>query len=79
MEAGKNMNDYYIAQLTELLTGYGEIFSVWLDGACGEGPNGKKQVYDWERYYACVRNYQQMPASASADRISDGAEMKPAM
>ena len=56
--SGKEYDDYYIAQLTELLTGYGEIFSVWLDGACGEGPNGKKQVYDWERYYACVRNYQ---------------------
>ena len=37
---------------------YGTGFSVWLDGACGEGPNGKKQVYDWERYYACVRKYQ---------------------
>ena len=56
--SGKEYDDYYIAQLTELLTGYGEIFSVWLDGACGEGPNGKKQVYDWERYYACVRKYQ---------------------
>lgn len=56
--SGKEYNDYYISQLTELLTGYGDIFSVWLDGACGEGPNGKKQVYDWERYYACVRKYQ---------------------
>lgn len=55
---GKEYDDYYISQLTELLTGYGEIFSVWLDGACGEGPNGKKQVYDWERYYDCVRKYQ---------------------
>ncbi len=55
---GKEYDDYYLAQLTELLTGYGEIFSVWLDGACGEGPNGKKQVYDWERYYAYVRKYQ---------------------
>ncbi len=55
---GKEYDDYYLSQLTELLTGYGEIFSVWLDGACGEGPNGKKQVYDWARYYACVRKYQ---------------------
>lgn len=55
---GKEYDDYYLAQLTELLTGYGEIFSVWLDGACGEGPNGKKQIYDWQRYYACVRKYQ---------------------
>lgn len=45
-------------QLTELLTNYGEIFTVWLDGACGEGQNGKKQVYDWERYYEVVRRLQ---------------------
>lgn len=56
--SGKEYDDFYVAQLTELLTGYGDIFCVWLDGACGEGPNGKKQVYDWERYYACVRKYQ---------------------
>lgn len=51
-------NDYYCAQLTELLTGYGDIFMVWLDGACGEGPNGKKQVYDFPRYRELVRKYQ---------------------
>ena len=51
-------NDYFCNQLTELLTNYGEIFSVWFDGACGEGPNGKRQVYDWERYYALIRRLQ---------------------
>ena len=29
-----------------------------MDGACGEGPNGRKQVYDWDRYYAKVRDLQ---------------------
>ena len=42
----------------EVLTGYGPVFSVWFDGACGEGPNGKKQYYDWERYYAKIRELQ---------------------
>ncbi len=56
--SGKEYDDYFVAQLTELLTGYGEIFAVWFDGACGEGPNGKKQVYDWERYYETVRSLQ---------------------
>jgi len=51
-------NDYYCNQLTELLTEYGELFEVWFDGACGEGPNGKKQVYDFERYIALIRKYQ---------------------
>ena len=55
---GREYDDYFVAQLTELLTGYGDIFTVWFDGACGEGPNGKRQVYDWERYYATVRKYQ---------------------
>lgn len=36
-------NDFYANQLTELLTGYGEVFHVWFDGSCGEGPDGKKQ------------------------------------
>jgi alpha-L-fucosidase len=51
-------NEYYRNQLTELLTGYGPIAEVWFDGACGEGPNGKRQEYDWESYRAVVRKYQ---------------------
>ena len=55
---GKPYDDYFVHQLEELLTGYGDIFSVWLDGACGEGSNGKKQYYDWERYYSVIRKLQ---------------------
>ncbi len=55
---GKPYDDYFVMQLTELCTRYGELFCVWLDGACGEGPNGKKQRYDWDRYYATVRALQ---------------------
>jgi alpha-L-fucosidase len=51
-------NDFFIKQLTELLTQYGPVAEVWFDGACGEGPNGKKQIYDWERYYKTVRDLQ---------------------
>ena len=51
-------NDLYCEQLTELLTHYGEITEVWFDGANGEGPNGKKQVYDWPRFWALVRRLQ---------------------
>jgi alpha-L-fucosidase len=56
--SGAAYDDFYVAQLTELLTRYGPVFSVWLDGANGEGPNGKRQVYDWERYFAVVRELQ---------------------
>lgn len=55
---GKAYDDFFVGQLTELLTNYGDVFSVWFDGACGEGPNGKKQYYDWERYYAVIRELQ---------------------
>ncbi|MDI4648951.1 alpha-L-fucosidase [Cohnella hashimotonis] len=51
-------NAYFLNQLRELLTGYGEVFCVWFDGACGEGPNGKRQVYDWDAYYALIRELQ---------------------
>jgi alpha-L-fucosidase len=51
-------NDYYCNQLTELLTQYGDIFCIWFDNACGEGPNGKRQEYDFERYIKLVRKYQ---------------------
>lgn len=51
-------NDYFVNQLTELLTQYGRVDEVWFDGACGEGPNGKKQVYDFKRYYEVIRRLQ---------------------
>lgn len=51
-------NDMFVAQLTELLTNYGKIDEVWFDGACGEGPNGKKQVYDWPRFREVITKLQ---------------------
>ena len=50
-------NDFFVSQLTELCENYGDIFCFWFDGACGEGKNGKKQVYDWDRYYSVIRKH----------------------
>lgn len=51
-------NDFFCNQLTELCINYGEIFCFWFDGACGEGENGKKQNYDWNRYFEIIRRLQ---------------------
>jgi alpha-L-fucosidase len=44
--------------LESALTQYGEIFEQWFDGANGEGPNGKRQVYDWPLFNNTVHRLQ---------------------
>ena len=52
-------NDVYVKTLESVHDGrYGEIFEQWFDGACGEGPNGKRQVYDWPKFHETVLKLQ---------------------
>lgn len=48
-------NDVFVNMMKEIFTNYGPIWELWWDGANGEGPNGKKQVYDWTRFKKTVR------------------------
>lgn len=48
-------NEVYVNTMTELITRYGPFFEFWWDGANGEGPNGKKQVYDFRKFENTMR------------------------
>ena len=51
-------NAVFVRMLEEVLGHYGPIFEVWFDGANGEGPNGRKQEYDWPLFVETVRRLQ---------------------
>lgn len=51
-------NEVFRQTLESALGNYGPVFEQWFDGACGEGPNGKRQVYDWNLYHETVYKHQ---------------------
>ncbi len=48
-------NDVFVKMMKEVVTRYGPLFEFWWDGANGEGPNGKKQIYDWHQFEQIIR------------------------
>ena len=48
-------NTYYLNQLYELLTQYGPVEEVWLDGA---NPTDRTQNYDWVDWFAMIHTLQ---------------------
>lgn len=52
-------NEYFKAQLREVLTDYGPVFEVWWDGANGDRNDPRKfQEYDWKGFLEVVRELQ---------------------
>lgn len=51
-------NDVFVQTLEHALGSYGHVFEQWFDRACGEGPNGRQQVYDWPLFNSTVHKMQ---------------------
>ncbi|XZH05587.1 alpha-L-fucosidase [Clostridium perfringens] len=52
---GGDYNEFYMNQLRELLTNYGPIAEVWMDGAKG---SNVKQEYNFEEWFALIKELQ---------------------
>lgn len=63
-------NQVFANTLNEVLSGYGEVFEQWFDGANGEGHGGKKQVYDWDLFHKTV--YKDQPQAVIFSDIGPG-------
>ena len=48
-------NQVFVNMMKEIIANYGPLFEFWWDGANGEGPNGKKQGYDWRLFQHTMR------------------------
>ena len=51
-------NKVFLKTLRSAHKHYGPIFEQWFDGANGEGPNGKKQLYDWKKFNGQTKKLQ---------------------
>ena len=65
-EADESFNSYFLRQITELVTSYGSLFTLWLDDRCDE----RLPYIDYEAVYATVRKHQ--PDCAIVFRGPDG-------
>ena len=73
---GEEYNYFFTEQLTELLTQYGTVDEIWLDGAKDEKYH-KKQEYDFKRWMDLINKLQPncITANLGLD-AKDGQEMR---
>lgn len=73
---GEEYNYFFTEQLTELLTQYGTVDEIWLDGAKDEKYN-KKQEYDFKRWMDLINKLQPNCITANLGLDArDGQEMR---
>lgn len=64
-------NGAFVRTLESVLGGaYGPVFEQWFDGACGEGPTGRRQVYDWPLFNETV--YRNQPDAVIFSDVGPG-------
>jgi len=61
-------NQLFANTLNEVLSGYGDVFEQWFDGANGDGT--KRQVYDWPLFHNVV--YKNQPQAVIFSDIGPG-------
>ncbi len=49
-------NEVFVNMMKEVVSRYGPFFEFWWDGANGEGPNGKKQIYNWQQFESTMQS-----------------------
>jgi len=63
-------NEVFVKTLESALGSYGPVYEQWFDGACGEGPNGKQQAYDWPLFDETV--YKMQPRAVIFSDVGPG-------
>lgn len=56
---GTDYGEFFMNQLYEVLTEYGDIDEIWFDGAQGNIPGDKEEKYDWDSYYDLINELQE--------------------
>lgn len=63
-------NEVFRRTVEDANSRYATVFEQWFDGANGEGPNGRRQVYDWPLF--CSEVYRHNPDAVIFSDVGPG-------